>query len=130
MQLTLLEIIVAGGRGFKFDLSADLLQHSLQKNPEDITIEDKDIINAILIDANFKSTINDMIDKYGKNTKHFKIEKNEEDKFKFDDKDLYFAIHGVYVNMEATKNDNNKWNLDIVLQDTYDYTEFKDIWKY
>lgn len=130
MQLTILELVATGGRVFNFNLAADLLQHSLQKNPKDVTIEDKEIINQIIDDANFKSTINNMIDKYGNNTNYFNIEKNEEDKFMFDNKDLYFAIHGVYVIMEATKKENNKWDLNILLQDKYDYTDFKDIWKY
>lgn len=125
MQLVLLETVVVGGIGFKYNLAAMLLQHSLQKKPKDITIENENIIEDILNDENFKSTIKNMVDKYGENTDNFKITKNEQDKFMFDNSDLYFAIHGVYVNMDATKNKSNKWNLDILLQDTYDYTEFK-----
>lgn len=130
MQYVLLEVVVAGGIGFKYNLAAVLLQHSLQKKPTDITIEDENTIKDMINDKNFKNTIKNMVNKYGKNTDNFTVKKNEQDKFMFDNSDLYFAIHGVYVNMDAKKNKNDKWDLDIVLQDTYDYTKLKSAKEY
>ena len=53
-------VIEIGGKYAGFDISADLLQHSLEKNPKDIYINDGKIVQAIIDDKNFKNNINNI----------------------------------------------------------------------
>lgn len=47
----------------------------------------------------------------------------------FNDKDLYFAIHSADLYIKGMKV-NNKWNLEIKLHDTYDYSAPKNLIQY
>lgn len=53
----------------------------------------------------------------------------EETGIHFDNSDLYFAIHSADMIVKGT-NVDSKWNLEIELSDTYDYTDFKEIEDY
>ena len=131
MQLAFWEtVVVVGNDYFSYDLSAKLLQHSLEKNPQDMLIEDKEVIEKIKQDNNFKNKMKDIVNQYGKERNSFEITDDDKQGFTFDDSDLYFAIHGVQVNLKARKNEQEKWILDILLHDRYDYTDFKDFLKY
>ena len=78
-----------GNDYFFYDLSAKLLQHSLEKNPQDMIIEDAEIIEKIKQDDNFKSTIKEIVNKYGKECNSFEITDNDKQGFTFDNSDLY-----------------------------------------
>ena len=43
--------------------------------------------------------------------------------------DLYFALHLVELKVSALK-ENDKWNLDIKIHDTYDYSKAKNLFQY
>lgn len=132
MQLAFWEtvVVVVGNDYFSYDLLAQLLQHSLEKNPQDMFIEDKEVIEKIKQDDNFKNKMNEIVNKYGNKSNLFEITDNDKQGFTFDNSDLYFSIHGVQVNLKARKNGQGKWVLDIILHDRYDYTDFKDFLQY
>ena len=131
MQLAFWEtVVVVGNDYFSYDLSAKLLQHSLEKNPQDMIIEDEEIIEKIKQDDNFKNKMNEIVNQYGKGCNSFEITDDDKQGFTFDNSDLYFSIHGVQVNLKARKNERDKWILDILLHDRYDYTDFKDFLQY
>jgi len=128
MQYALWEIVVAGGRIVGFDNSADFLEHSLKNEPKDLLIADGDIVEEIKKDAQFKEKIKQIVGKYNKNTKAF-IASGEDTDIHFDNSDLYFAIHSADMIVKGT-NVDGKWNLEIELSDTYDYTDFKELEDY
>ena len=119
-------IIELSGRYVEFTISADFLQHSLEKEPNDILITEGKIINEIKNDKHFKENINNIVKKYGNDCDEFVFDSDNDNNFpmNFEDKDLYFAIHSsdLYV---IGKKVNKKWSLDIKLHDRYDYTKMK-----
>ena len=132
MQYTFWQTVIEVGRNYaRFDISADFLQHSLEKEPTDLLIEEGKVIQKIINDNNFKENINNIINEYGKNNKEFifDISNNEDFPMTFSESDLYFSLNNVSLYFKAKK-ENKKWNLDINLHDRYDYTEFKNIDKY
>lgn len=44
--------------------------------------------------------------------------------------DLLYALHDATMFVDAQNNDNNTWNFDIEINDTYDFTEFKELKEY
>ena len=131
MQLAFWETVVVVGNDYiSYDLSAQLLQHSLEKNPQDMFIEDKEVIEKIKQGDNFKNKMNEIVNKFGNESNLFEITDDYKQGFTFDNSDLYFSIHGVQVNLKARKNGQGKWVLDILLHDRYDYTDFKDFLQY
>ena len=124
-------VIEIGGKYAEFDISADFLQHSLEKEPTDLILNNGKVIQCIIKDKNFKNNINSIIEKYGKNNNEFTFDSNIDDRFpmSFAESDLYFAIHDVELKVEGKKQ-NEKWLLNVKLHDRYDYSEFKKIHKY
>lgn len=124
-------VIEIGGKYAGFDISADLLQHSLEKNPKDIYINDGKIVQAIIDDKNFKNNINNIIESYGKNKDEFSFDSNKDGNFamSFGESDLYFAIHNTELRVEGKKQNEN-WILDVKLHDRYDYSKFKSMEQY
>lgn len=48
----------------------------------------------------------------------------------FEGGDLLYALHDATRFANAQNNDNNTWNFDIEINDTYDFTEFKELKEY
>lgn len=124
-------VIEIGGKYAEFDISADFLQHSLEKEPTDVLFSEGKVVQAIIEDKNFKSNINNIIEEYGKNCNEFIFDSNVDDRFpmSFAESDLYFAIHDIELKVYGKKQ-NDKWVLDVKLHDRYDYNKFKSIEKY
>ena len=43
---------------------------------------------------------------------------------------MLYALHKAILYIKAKKDENNIWNLEIEIKDTYDFTEFKDLEEY
>lgn len=88
-------VIETGGKYAEFPISADFLQHSLEKEPEDLVITEGKVVQEILDDESFKKNINDIVNKYGNECDKFVFDSMKDDSFpmNFNDKDLYFSIH-------------------------------------
>ena len=124
-------VIEIGGKYVEFDISADFLQHSLEKEPNDLLIKEGKVVREIIKDNNFKENINNIINEYGKEANEFIFDSsnNEDFPMAFSESDLYFSLNNVSLYIKAKKN-NEKWDLYIRLHDRYDYTDFKMIDKY
>lgn len=121
-------VIEVGGKYAEFDISADFLQHSLEEKPEDLHITKGKVVDEIKKDNQFKEKVNKIIAEYGKGKKQF-VTKSNDNYISFNNKDLYFSIHSA--NMVVTGNKyNGKWELDISLDDKYDYSAPKGILQY
>ena len=92
-----------------------------------MVIAEKEIINKIKKSSNFVSKINEILKKH-KNQKSFSIKKGEEYLI-FENGDLAYSIHKADIIVKGKKI-NKKWNLDITITDTYDFTEFKKLQEY
>ena len=108
--------------------SSRFLDHSLQKEPSDITITSGDIIEDIQKNEYFKKKINEIINK--NMTKYSFDTGTKKESLNFEHGDLFAALHSAYVDIIGNKNVNNNWDLDITLSDKYDFTEFKTIREY
>ena len=126
-------VIEVGGKYAEFPISAEFLQHSLDGNPEDLYITDGNIVETIKNDNNFQNIIKKIVDEKGKDKDSFEFNSkdyvNHEYDWAFNDKDLYFALHLVELKVSALK-ENDKWNLDIKIHDTYDYSKAKNLFQY
>lgn len=105
-----------------FNVSADMLEHSLQEKPCDVVFyEDSDIVKKIKNDEGFKKHLDDVVRKIENNVSLSKDDKSYEFK---SDNDLLFSLH--WCNLAV---DDIKYNLDgtkdiaVHLSDSYDYTE-------
>ena len=116
-------VIELGGRYFNYELAAELLQHSLEKETTDFLISDEEFIELIVKDENFKNKINEIINKH-KKEKEIYIPIGQE-YVAFENSDLYFAIHNANIKMEAQQDSNLDWNIEITLSDTFDFTKWK-----
>ena len=127
MQYALWQVVIEVGRTYyHYDISAYFLQHSLEKEPNDLFITKGNIVEKIKNDAKFKEILNNIIKEYGRDSEAFIFDSSLDDNFpiSFDDGDLYFSIH--YASLKIIgKKQNEKWNLNINLHDRYDYTEVK-----
>ena len=136
MQYTFWQVVVVGGLLTDMKLSARLLSNSLSlfgKQPKDLDINDEETIKSILESKSFKEGINQLINKYGKEKEEFLVDKNapsDDVIIRFDKEDLNFALHDATMFVVANKNEENKWNFEIEINDTYDFTDFKDLEEY
>lgn len=129
MQYAFWQTVVEVGRQYAgFDISADFLQHSLEEKPEDLVITEGKVVNKINDDEQFKEKLNEIVKKYGKNQNEFVAEGGDVD-FHFNSNDLYFSIHSADTVIKGEKK-NDKWNLLITFEDTYDYTKLKTFSEY
>lgn len=98
-------VIEIGGKYAEFDISADFLQHSLEKEPEDLLIKEGKVIKKIISDNNFKENINNIIKEYGKSSEEFifDIPNNKEFPMIFSESDLYFSLNNVSLYIKAKK---------------------------
>lgn len=135
MQYIFWEIVVVGGVLTNKPLSAKLLSNSLTlfgNEPEDLTIKDEETINNIKDDGAFKKKIKELTEKYGKETGKYDLKEYEKDGtlISFEGGDLLYALHDATMFVNAQNNDNNTWNFDIEINDTYDFTDFKELKEY
>ena len=124
LQLFILKIGVYGLKAIKWDFASSCLEHSLEKNPKDIDVIEKEVIKEIKNDINFKNKINEII-KSSKSHKTFNIK----DQIIFDNDDLIASLHEATIIIKGIKQ-NNKWYLDVTITDLYDFTELKKLQEY
>lgn len=136
MQYMFWQIVVIGGLFTNKPLSAKLLTNSLSmfgKEPNDLVIEDEEIKNILLKSPIFKKKLEQLIEKYGEGKKEFIVDEKsprEDTLIKFDDADLLYALHDATLLVKGRIDENNKWNLEIEIKDTYDFTDFKELREY
>ena len=134
MQYIFWQIVVAGGLLADMKLSAKLLNNSLApfgKEPSDLIIDDDETITNIIESEEFDKKINELIEKYGQDGMfNLNDYKNGDLIIRFDDSDLLYALHDATMFVNAVKNEDNTWNLEIEINDTYDFTDFKNLKEY
>lgn len=144
MQYAFWQIVVAGGILTSKKLSAKLLLNSLSplgKDSKDLLINDEETIKKIKESKEFNEKIKEIIEKYCKDSNKFSgnSKNNEDCKIEFNDEDndnnqknndLFYAIHGASTNIELEKNEDETWNINMKIEDTYDFTDFKNLKKY
>ena len=136
MQYMFWQVVVIGGLFTNKPLSAKLLTNSLSifgKEPSDLVIEDENIKKTLLESPIFKKKLKQLIEKYGEKKNEFIVDEKsprEDTLIRFDDADLLYALHDAILLVKGTRNENNKWNLEIEIKDTYDFTDFKDLREY
>lgn len=136
MQYMFWQIVVIGGLFTNKPLSAKLLTNSLSmfgKEPNDLVIEDEEIKNILLKSPIFKKKLEQLIEKYGEGKKEFIVDEKsprEDTLIRFYDADLLYALHDATLLVKGRIDENNKWNLEIEIKDTYDFTDFKELREY
>lgn len=136
MQYMFWQIVVIGGLFTNKPLSAKLLTNSLSvfgKEPSDLVIEDEKIKKTLLKSPIFKKKLEQLIEKYGEGKNEFIVDEKspiEDTLIRFDDADLLYALHDATLLVKGRKDENNKWNLEIEIKDTYDFTDFKELREY
>ena len=135
MQYTFWQVVIIGGILTDKPLSAKLLSNSLTlfgKQPKNLTIDDESTIEKIKEDEAFNNKIKKLIEQYGNETGEFNLKDYEKGGvgIRFEDGDLLFALHDATMLVNAKKNDNNTWNLEIEINDIYDFTDFKALNEY
>ena len=135
MQYTFWKVVVVGGILTNKSLAAKLLSNSLTlfgKKPENLEITDEKTITDIKNDEIFKTKIKELIEKYGKESEKFNLKDYEKNGIliRFGKGDLLYALHDATMFVNAQKNDNNTWNLEIEINDTYDFKDFKELKEY
>lgn len=124
-------ILQAGAVGLRIascNFAADCLVHSLQEKPEDIIIIKGDIIDEIIRNEAFKKEINKILKKYEKQEQF--ITGKEEESITFASVNLFFALHNTFIEVIGNKKIDETWDLDITLDDEYDFTDLQEIEKY
>ena len=116
-------------------LSSRLLSNSLSlfgQQPHDLVIDDKKIIEDIQKSEEFYNKIKELIEKYCNNNDKFKdsSENNSDCIIEFNNKDLFLAIHGSPTSIEIERNLDETWKVNMVIEDTYDFTDFKNFKEY
>ena len=134
MQYKFWLLVVAGGLLADMKLSAKLLLNSLApigKEPDDLIIDDDEIITNITESEAFNNKIKELIEKYGQKGEFVLNDyKNEDLIIRFDDSDLLYALHDATMFVNAIRNEDNTWNFEIEINDTYDFTDFKSLKEY
>ena len=54
----------------------------------------------------------------------------EEESITFKDPNLFFALHNAYIELTGRKQKDKTWDLDITLNDEYDFTDLQEIEEY
>lgn len=136
MQYVFWQVVVVGGILTNKKLSAKLLLNSLDsfgKEPNDLIIEDNETTNLILESKSFKNRINQLIQKYGEGKEEFIVDDSsptEDTLIRFENSDLLYALHDATMFVKANKDKESKWNFEIEIIDTYDFTDFKELKEY
>ena len=130
-QIAQYGILQSGALGLKalgWNFAADCLVHSLQEEPKDMIITEGDIIEQVKANEVFKIGINKILKKYEKQ-KQFKT-KNQEESIGFNTANLFFALHNAYLDVTGKKQIDGTWNLDVTIEDDYDFTDLQELEKY
>ena len=136
MQYTFWQVVVVGGMLTNNKLSAKLLSNSLtlfDKEPEDLTIEDKGIANDVMKSETFKKYLKNLIKKYGEDFNEICINENsirEDTLISFTSGDLLYALHDATIYINIIRNEDESLKIDGEIIDTYDFTDFKDLKEY
>ena len=136
MQYTFWQVVIVGGILTNKKLSARLLTNSLVpfgKQPSDMIIEDDETIQTILDSEAFKDRIKKLLKKYGEGKEEFIVDENaptEDILMSFEESDLLYALHDATMLVKANKDKEDKWNFEIEIIDTYDFTDFKSLKEY
>ncbi|MBQ2836403.1 MAG: hypothetical protein IJE68_06180 [Clostridia bacterium] len=134
MQYTFWQVVIVGGLLANMKLSAKLLNNSLSpfgKEPSDLIIDDNETITSIIESEAFNKKINELIEKYGQDGRFVLNDyKNRDLLIRFANSDLLYALHDATMFVNAVKNEDNTWNLEIEINDTYDFTDFKNLKEY
>lgn len=134
MQYMFWQVVVVGGLLADMKLSAKLLNNSLTlfgKEPNDLNIDDDETIKLIVESEAFKKKIKQLIEKYGQEGKFVLNDyENKDILIRFDKSDLLLALHDATMFINAIKNEDDTWNLEIEINDTYDFTDFKNLKEY
>ena len=138
MQYIFWEFVVKAGEAKNLKISSKCLEHSLSvldSKPKDIKFTDKNkyLIDLIKKEDAFKETIKKLLKKYHKNDKIIFNDSTSKNKkelyYSFEQDDLFYSLHSVKISIKGNKTEN-KWQLDIELTDTYDFTEILSNDKY
>ncbi len=106
------------------DISADMLEHSLQEKPKDVVFyEDSDVVKQIKNNSGFITHLDEVVYKKENN-----IPLTEEDKqhnFEAsDNQDLYYSIHGCHFDIDnISYNEDGTRDISVHISDNYDYTK-------
>ena len=107
-----------------WDISADMLEHSLQEKPKDVVFyEDSDVVKQIKNNSGFITHLDEVVYKKENN-----IPLTEEDKqhnFEAsDNQDLYYSIHGCHFDIDnISYNEDGTRDISVHISDNYDYTK-------
>lgn len=135
MQYIFWQVVVIGGILTEKTLSAKLLSNSLTllgKEPENLVIEDKVTDKLLMESIAFNDKIKELTDRYGNENGEFDLKDYEKDgvPLRFEGGDLLYSLHKATMFVKAIKNEDGTWRLEGEINDTYDFTEFKDLKEY
>lgn len=135
MQYTFWQVVVVSGILTNKKLSAKLLSNSLTlfgKEPENLIIEDKYVDNLIRKSDAFNVKVKELTEKYGKENNEFNLKDYEENGIliRFEGDDLLYALHDATILIKGRKNEDDTWKLEGEVNDTYDFTDFKNLKQY
>lgn len=135
MQYTFWQVVVVGGILTNKKLSAKLLSNSLtlfEKEPENLIIEDEYVDNLIRQSKAFDEIIKEIKEKYCKENNEFNLKDYEENGIliRFEGGDLLYALHDATILIRGRKNEDDTWKLEGEINDTYDFTDFKNLKQY
>lgn len=106
-------------KGYGYETSAWMLEHSLQDNPSDIWRgNDSRIAYLINNDSAYLQELDIAI----KNAKDGWID-NKPIGVEFETGDLYYSIHKSTIYLNGYKREDGKWIINARMSDTYDFTE-------
>ena len=103
------------------NISADMLEHSLQEKPKDVVFyDDSDVVTKIKSDNKFLTHLDEVVYKVEN-----KIPFTKEDKHhNFNAGDLLYSIHSCGLKIDDIKyNVDGTKDISVHLSDTYDYTK-------
>jgi RHS repeat-associated protein len=103
-----------------YNVTADLMRHSLQDNPSNLRYgQNSSIAQKIQDSKEWKDAVAGYISAFGGDLKqsHFKVE----DSLRFKSGDLHLALNKVGYTIEGTKV-GDKWNISVTMKDTFDFT--------
>ena len=105
-----------------YNVSADMLEHSLQEKPKDVVFyEDSDVVKKIKEDNNFIEHLDDVVNKIENN---IPLVEDKDKHHDFNDEDLFYSIHGCKMDVDDIKyNSDGTKDISVHLHDTYDYTK-------
>lgn len=108
----------------KHNFAAECLEHSLKRNPKDMYITNGKVIDEIKSTSVFKNAIDRIVKKNSD-----KVSFYNEEIIKFESGDLFHALHNATLITDGKKY-NDKWIINVSINDLYDFTELIKIQDY